>query len=104
MAVFSDSKITLYSLIEQIRRLLKRLIDDNWTIASTWIKAHAEITGNKRADHLAKQAAKCVCISLYSKVPTNSFLATLKQESLENSKTDKRGQKENNIFLPSPTS
>ena len=74
VVVFSDSRIALDSLknknnhsnlIEHIRHNLKLLTDDNWTIAFKRIKAHAGITGNEIADHLAKQAAKSHCTAKY---------------------------------------
>jgi len=70
--VFTDSKITIFSLknaknrkhlIEEIRRKTNDLEKENWHIDFTWIKAHAGNSRNDLADKLAKEAiktAKCV--------------------------------------------
>ena len=67
VAIYTDSKVTLaalknYSihsfLIEGIRNMVRHLTLLDWTIHFEWVKAHAGIEGNERAETLAKEAAQ----------------------------------------------
>jgi len=75
--VFTDSKITIFSLknaknrkrlIEEIRRKTNDLEKENWHIDFTWIKAHAGNSGNELADKLAKEVTKS-SETYYNKIP-----------------------------------
>ena len=66
-AIITDSRIALDSiknvnnssyLIEEIRKRLSKLERSSWTVAFSWVKAHAGILGNELADQLAKAAAR----------------------------------------------
>jgi ribonuclease HI len=46
-----------YILIESIRKEIKRLEDQRWTVFCNWVKARGGIKGNGVADRLAKKAA-----------------------------------------------
>jgi len=65
LLVNTDSKVTLatlqnrnkyYILIENIRKAIKRLEDQQWTVLFNRMKNHLEIEGNEMADRLAKKA------------------------------------------------
>jgi ribonuclease HI len=60
-----DSKVTLdtlqnrnkhYILIGNMRKEIKRLLDQQWTVLFNWVKAHVGIEGNEMADRLVKMA------------------------------------------------
>ena len=66
VVVNTDSKVTLdrlqkrnkhYIQIRNIRKEIKRLDDQKWTVLFNWVKAHVGIEGNEMADRLAKKAA-----------------------------------------------
>ena len=87
LLVNTDSKITLttvqnrnkhYILIENIRKEIKRLEDQQWTVLFNWVKAHIRIEGNEMADQLAKKAATddighLVYDLCYIKIPTSEI-------------------------------
>jgi len=63
---FTDSRITLESLknrknhtylIENIRKKVTEMENQDWKIKLTWIKVHARHLGNELADQTAKEAA-----------------------------------------------
>jgi len=85
--ISTDSRIALESLknpknhthlIEQIRKKVIELENQNWTIEFNWIKAHAGHQGNELADQLAKEAAtssdKNEC---YSRIPKSTVKSEL---------------------------
>jgi len=79
VVVNTDSKVTLdtlkkrnkhYRLIGNIRKEIKRLEDQQWTVFFNWAKAHVGIQGNEMPDRLAKKAATDdVGELVYDKIP-----------------------------------
>ena len=88
--IHTDRKITLdetantrnhYNLVEQIRKWVRRLEKDNWTIHSTWVKAHNGNVGNELADQLAKKAANSVeGETAYSKITKSAVIKRIQEE------------------------
>ena len=82
--IHTDSKITLdatansknhHNLVEQIRKGVRRLEKDNWTIHFTWVKAHNGKVGNELADQLAKKAANSIAgETACSKIPESAVI------------------------------
>jgi len=79
--VFTDSKITIFSLknaknrielIEEIRRKTNDLEKENWHLDFTWIKVHAGNGGNDVANQIDKEAIKNseMC---YNKIPISEI-------------------------------
>jgi len=59
-----------YILIANIRKEIKRLEDQKWTVLVTWVKAHVGIQGNEMADRPAKKVATDDIGELaYDKIP-----------------------------------
>ena len=66
LAIFTDNKVTIDSfknnsmhniLIDKIRKKVRHLTKESWTINFGWAKAHIGIEGKEAADKLAKEAA-----------------------------------------------
>ena len=54
----------------------------NWTVAFSWVKAHAGIFGNELADHVAKTAARAKDkTTSYSTIPLSTLFWELEEES-----------------------
>ena len=89
VAVNTDSKVTLDTLqnrnnncilIGNIRKEIKRLEDQQWTVLFNWVKALVEIEGNEMADRLAKKAATDDIGELvYDKVPRETTITEGKE-------------------------
>ena len=113
IALYTDSKITLYSiqnsrnhnnLIEKIRKTISKLSSNHWTVAISWIEAHIGIYGNELADHLAKQAARSNEPIAYNKVPKSGVLKILREESIrcwEREWRDTKNGAETKKYFPS---
>lgn len=92
VAIYTDSKITLDSikdsrnyntLIENIKRRLILMKNDNWLVHFKWVKAHVGIVGNEQADRLAKKAAQDPHSEvIYRKYPKTSVISEVKERSL----------------------
>jgi len=90
-AIITDSRISLDSiknvnnhsyLIEEIRERISKLERSNWTVAFTWVEAHAGILGNELADQLAKTAARVKDkTASYSRIPLSTLFRELEEES-----------------------
>ncbi|CAH2210239.1 jg22693, partial [Pararge aegeria aegeria] len=91
--IYSDSKSALetisnndskHHLAVQSRSNIKASILQNKEISLFWIKAHAGLEGNERADALAKDAAKKMkTIPNYDQCPVSFVKRQIRKESLE---------------------
>jgi len=89
--IITDSRISLDSiqnvnkhsyLIEEIRERLSKLERSNWTVAFSWVKAHAGILVNELADQLAKTAARAKDkTTSYSRILLSTLFRELEEES-----------------------
>jgi len=66
--------------LEEIRKKAIVLEKHNWTIAFTWIKAHAGNYGNELADKLAKKATRRFDIS-FNRNPKREIIQRVKDHS-----------------------
>ena len=92
-ALYTDSRITLsllennrshYRLIEDILKLVRFLQQNEWQIHFGWVKAHAGIDGNERADKLAKEAAENENLEIiYNKTPKTTIIESIKHKEQE---------------------
>ena len=103
MAIYTDSKVTLYSLknhtihsvlIEEIRNMIRNLTKQNWSIHLGWVKAHTGIEGNEVADTLAKEAAQDEEDRnfVYDRITISTIATSVKEEGLKNGKRNGKGQ------------
>jgi len=89
VVVSTDSKITLdtlqnrnkhYILIGNIRKEIKMVEDQQWTVLFNWMKAHVGIEGKEMADRLAKKAATDDAGELvYDKIPREAIITEWKK-------------------------
>jgi ribonuclease HI len=90
-AILTDSRITLDSiknvknhsyLVEEIRKRLLKLERSDWTIAFSWVKAHAGIHGNELADQLAKVAVRTRDKTIScNRIPLSTLSRELEEET-----------------------
>lgn len=93
-AVHTDSQITLALLkntsahtflIEEIRKRLRQLKQQHWTINFQWVQGHSGIFGNELADQLAKEAAVDNSKKAeYNKKPKRTIINEIQEEGLKN--------------------
>ena len=92
-AIYTDSQVTIDSIrnnsihtpiIADIRKKVKHLITQNWTIHFSWIKACTGIEGNELADKLAKEAAEDTgnLKVEYYKIPIKTVATELKKHGI----------------------
>jgi CRISPR/Cas system-associated endoribonuclease Cas2 len=96
--ISTDSRIALESLknpkihthlIEQIRKKVIKLENQNWTIEFKWIKAHAGNQGNELVDQLAKEAASSSDYNeCYNRIPKSAVKCELSENSFKNWQTE----------------
>ena len=79
--IFTDSRVSLdnpkthASLIENIRKKVANLQNNEWKIKFSWIKAHVGIYGNELADRLAKEAARSDSTNYeYNRMPKSAVI------------------------------
>lgn len=102
--IYNNSQITLHKIqnsnihtyiIEEIRRKLIEVRKTGWKITLRWVKAHAGIRGNERADTLAKKAATKENITEdYKKVPKSIVKRELEEASRSGKENGSRQPKE----------
>jgi hypothetical protein len=63
------------------------LQESNWKIKFSWVKVHAGIHGNEKADKLAKEAARSRLIDItYSRIPMSSTHHDIQLDSIKMAK------------------
>jgi len=70
-------------LIENIRKEIKRLEDQQWTVFFNWVKAHIGIHGNEMANRLSTKAATDDIGELrYDKIPRETIITERKENKI----------------------
>jgi ribonuclease HI len=93
VAIYSDSKVTLASsrnnfiqspLIVEIRKNVRKLMMQNWSIHVGWVKAHVGIEGNELEDKLVKEATEDggELNIVYKRIPITTIATELKKEGI----------------------
>jgi ribonuclease HI len=91
VAIYTDSKITLYllknsfkrnRLIEYIRDKIIALTHSKWIMHFGWVRGHAGIEGNELVDKLAKEAAAEDGPVVCDKIPREVFITRVKENGL----------------------
>jgi ribonuclease HI len=91
--VYKDNQTTLdslrnnrthTSLIEEIRRKVYKMENEDWKIRFRWIKGHVGTWGNKLTDQLAKETAANTDIpTCYSRAPKSVVKREEEEKSVE---------------------
>jgi ribonuclease HI len=88
IVIFPDSRIAIDSLknvnthsylIEEIRKRICILERTNWTVESSWVKAHVGIYGNETADQLAKAAACNRDTTVSNRIPKSTLYSEIEE-------------------------
>ena len=88
VAVNANSKVTLgtlqnrnkhYILTGNIRKEIKRLEDQQWTVVFNWVKARVGIEGNEMADCLAKKVATDDIGVVYDIIPRETIITKVRR-------------------------
>ena len=110
--IFTDSRVSLDSLknpknhaflVENIRKKVASLENNEWKIKFSWVKAHVGIYGNELAYILAKEAARSDSTNCeYNRIPKSAILKKQQKKPYKNGR--KTGQhhlklqQQDNIF------
>ena len=94
VAIYTDSRVTLASLtnnfihsplIAGIRKKVRQLMTQNWSIYFGWVRAYVGIEGNEVAHKIAKERGEndgelnIAC----NRIPIATFASELKKEGLK---------------------
>ena len=70
-------------LLDQIRRKMIEMEQQEWKVSFRWIKTHARQRGNELADQLSKEAASNKKVNeCYNRFPKTEVISGLKEQSL----------------------
>ncbi|CAH2109324.1 unnamed protein product [Euphydryas editha] len=93
VGIYSDSSSALltiqnpkalHPLAVEAREHLRRALLQGKQISLYWIRAHAGLEGNERADHLAKEAAlKSKCAFHYDSCPVSFIKRNIRSQSID---------------------